>query len=230
MDTRQFIDWMTRDDPAEILRSMHASGELRKKFPEIDALWGVPQPEAHHPEIDTGEHVALVLEQAARLSPDPRVRYAALVHDLGKALTPKEELPKHPGHEERGVAPAHALGARMGLPEDWTWLGEVTSQYHLHAHRSQEMSDKGLVRFFVSSGFLQRPKLFEAFVLACEADSRGRKGLAERPYPQAAFLRRMFDVVSSVPLEPEEAVHEMRLRWVRKELKAWKPEAVEAPC
>ena len=225
MDTQQFMAWMAEEHPEKRLRELHASGELRAFLPEVDALWGVPQPELHHPEVDTGEHVALVLEQAARLSPEPVVRYAALMHDLGKALTPAEDLPRHPGHEERGVRPARKLGQRLALPEDWVWLGEKTSEYHLHAHRALEMSPKGVVRFFETSGFLEQPRLFEMFVLACEADARGRKGLQERDYPQADFLRRMHDVLSAAPGEPSNEAHNVRIRWAKIECKGSKANA-----
>lgn len=140
--------WMKSDAPHEVMRELRASGWLREHAPELDRLYGIPQRVEHHPEVDTGIHIELTLEMAARLTEDPRVRFAALVHDLGKGLTPPEEWPRHHGHEELGFEPALELGARLGVPEEWRELGGLVARFHLHAHRALDVPPRTLVRFF----------------------------------------------------------------------------------
>jgi len=208
--TRDFImDWMSCADPVAKLRELRANGWTRERFPELDVLYGVAQPAEHHPEIDTGVHVELVLGVAASLSNDPRTRWAALVHDLGKGLTPTDKLPQHILHEEAGVPLARAAGERFKLPDDWVWLGAMTSRHHLQAHRSLEMKGNSSVRFIRKAGFADRPPLFECFLAACEADARGRTGRENNPYPQADYLREVFVVVR------EYEVKEMHLEQAR---------------
>jgi tRNA nucleotidyltransferase (CCA-adding enzyme) len=189
------LDWMAGADPAGQLRELRESGWTRENFPELDVLYGIPQVKEHHPEVDTGIHVELVLEVAARLSTDPRARWAALVHDLGKGLTPSDVLPQHIDHEENGVKPALEVAKRFNLPEDWGWLGAMTSRHHLQAHRCLDMRANSTIKFIRKAGFPSRPALFECFVVACEADARGRTGRTEAAYPQAAYLREVFEVV-----------------------------------
>lgn len=189
------VDWMANRDPVAILHKLRASGWVAEHFPELEALWGVPQNPEHHPEVDTGIHTEMVLGMATRISSDPRVRWAALVHDLGKGVTPKDELPRHIDHELRGVPLVRAAAARFSLPADWIWLGVAMSQYHLLAHQALILKSASLVRFIRESGFLERPKMFDCFVLACEADKRGRAGRTEDAYPQGPFLREAYEVV-----------------------------------
>ncbi|MBC8742756.1 HD domain-containing protein [Paraburkholderia sp. UCT31] len=191
------LDWMANGNPVAILLKLRASGWVAEHFPELDALWGVEQNPEHHPEVDTGLHTELVLGVAARISTDPRVRWAALVHDLGKGLTPKHELPRHIDHERRGIPLALAAAERFSLPQEWAWLGAVMSQYHLLAHQAFVLKSASLVSLIRESGFLDKPKLFECFVLACEADKRGRAGRTEEAYPQSAYLREVYKVVRS---------------------------------
>jgi tRNA nucleotidyltransferase (CCA-adding enzyme) len=188
-------DWMASADPAARLRQLRASGWLAEHFPELDRLYGVPQVEEHHPEIDTGIHIELVLEVAARLTTDPRARWAALVHDLGKGLTPKEQYPQHINHEKLGEKPAREVARRFRLPDDWGWLGAAVSVHHLQAHRCLEMRANSTIKFIREAGFPSRPTLFECFVVACEADARGRAGMTERAYPQAGYLREVYGIV-----------------------------------
>lgn len=122
--------WMKSDAPHEVMCKLRASGWLREHAPELDRLYGIPQRVEHHPEVDTGIHIKLTLERAARLTEDPRVRFAALVHDLGKGLTPPEEWPRHHGHEELGFEPALELGTRLGVPEEWRELGGLVARFH----------------------------------------------------------------------------------------------------
>lgn len=186
------------DHPARYFRVLRDCGALARWFPEVDALFGVPQPERWHPEIDTGVHVLIALDQATRLSPDPLVRFAVLVHDLGKGLTPKEKLPHHPGHEAAGVPLVDRLCERLKAPAAYRDLGRLTACYHLHVHRVDELKAKTLVDCFSKLDLWRRPERLTPFLQACEADARGRTGLEEQPYPQMTRFRRAFEAARVV--------------------------------
>ncbi len=170
----------------DVLRDCSA---LARLFPEIDALFGVPQSARSHPEVDTGVHVMMVLEQAARLSPDTRVRFAALTHDLGKATTPAADLPRHPGHEERSVTLVEALCGRFRIPNEYRELAVLTARWHGECHHALDLDAEQLLDLLTKTDALRRPERFEQFLLACEADSRGRTGYEDEPYPQAKLCR-----------------------------------------
>ena len=205
--------WLSSPHPEVELQARRASGWLQRHLPEVDRLYGIPQVAEHHPEIDVGRHIELTLGMAAQLSNDPRVRYAALIHDLGKALTRPEQWPKHHSHEALGVRPGLKVGQRFGVPKDWRRLGALVSVAHLQAHRTMALPARSVVRLFRQAGFFERPALFEPFVLACEADARGREGLQNRPYPQGDRLRAAFAIARTVDtsLEPDRA-HQERVR------------------
>jgi tRNA nucleotidyltransferase (CCA-adding enzyme) len=150
----------------------------------------VPQRADYHPEVDTGIHILLVLDQAARLSADPRVRFAALMHDLGKGTTPAEFLPRHHGHEERSVRLLEDLCDRHRVPNDCRELAVIVARYHGLCHRADELRPETMLKLLQSTDAFRRPERFEQFLLACEADARGRLGLEDRPYTQAGLLRR----------------------------------------
>jgi tRNA nucleotidyltransferase (CCA-adding enzyme) len=175
--------------PRAFFETLQACGALGSLFPEIERLFGVPQPAEHHPEVDTGIHTLMVLDQAARLSHDPRVRFAALTHDLGKALTPPELLPRHHGHEQRGLEPLHALCARIKVPNAYRKLAETVMRCHGLCHRVFELRAATLVDFLHRIDAFHRGDETENFLLACEADARGRTGYEDRPYPQAEWIR-----------------------------------------
>jgi tRNA nucleotidyltransferase (CCA-adding enzyme) len=179
-------------------------GALQAIYPEIDALFGVPQPAQWHPEIDTGIHTLMVLDQAAALSSDTTVRFAALVHDLGKGTTPKEQWPKHAGHEERSVALIEALCARLRSPSEYRELGVIVARYHGNAHRAFELRPKTILGILEKSDAFRRPERFAQALLAFEADSRGRLGLETAPYPQREFLQATRDAAAAVKPTPEE--------------------------
>lgn len=183
----------------QVLRECEALAVL---FPEIDRLFGVPQPAQHHPEIDSGVHTLMVLEQAARLSRDSKVRFAALVHDLGKATTPEAEWPRHIGHEQRGIAPLHTLGERYRIPRQFLELGELTSRYHLDCHRVMELRPGTLLEKLTELDALRRPERFQDFLTACAADARGRLGREQRDYPQAEFFSAARQVAQAVEVKP----------------------------
>ncbi|WP_129642116.1 multifunctional CCA addition/repair protein [Peristeroidobacter agariperforans] len=185
----------------EVLRDGNA---LPVIFPEIHALFGVPQPEQWHPEIDTGVHTMMVLDQATKLSEDAVVRFAALVHDLGKGTTPTHELPRHIAHEERGVGIVEALCDRLRIPNAYRELGVLVSRYHLHMHKITELRPQTVLELLERLDAFRRPARFEQFLLACEADARGRKGLEQREYPQPEYLRRAREVAAGAMLSAEE--------------------------
>ncbi|MFC5436209.1 multifunctional CCA addition/repair protein [Rhodanobacter umsongensis] len=176
--------------PSAFLRVLREAGALRVLFPEIDALYGVPQRAEFHPEIDTGVHLEMVLDAAAKLAPgDDLVGFCALVHDLGKALTPVDELPRHVGHEHRGVAPLRALAARLKVPTEHAALAELACREHLNAHRAFELKPATVLKLLNALDALRRPARLDAFLATCEADKRGRLRHEHDAYPQAAYLR-----------------------------------------
>ncbi len=179
----------------EVLRDC---GALRAVFPEIDALFGVPQPPLWHPEIDTGVHTMMVLDQAARLSADPRVRFAALVHDLGKGSTPRSAWPRHHGHEERGVQAVASMAARLRIPVEYRDLAIIVARWHGLVHRAFELRAETVLAVIEKADGIRRPDRFDDALIACEADSRGRTGFDARPYPQREFFRRARDAAAAV--------------------------------
>ena len=189
---------LAEKQPVRFLEVLRECGALQRLLPELDALFGVPQPPEHHPEIDTGVHTLMVLAQATRLSPDARVRFAALLHDLGKGTTPASEWPKHVGHEERGAALVRDICSRLRVPNDYRDLAVLVARYHRHCHRAAELRDTTLLETLEALDVFRRPERIEGFVRACEADFRGRTGYEERPYPQADIFRQAHLAARSV--------------------------------
>ncbi len=173
-------------------------GALRVIFPEVDALFGIPQPEKWHPEIDTGLHTMMVLDMAERLNDQADVRFAALVHDLGKATTQKDKLPSHPGHEERSAKMISAMAKRLPIPRNFRELAVLVAEFHTHCHREADLKDSTVLRVLEKTDAFRRPERFEKFLIACEADARGRAGLEERDYPQANAFRAACAAASEV--------------------------------
>ncbi|MFQ5548483.1 MAG: multifunctional CCA addition/repair protein [Woeseia sp.] len=185
-------------DPHLFFQVLRDCGALAVVFPEVDALFGVPQPSEWHPEIDCGVHAMMVLEQAAKLSDEIDVRFAALVHDLGKAVTDPKHLPRHPGHEQRSTDLIDAMSERLPVPRTCRELGALVARNHAHSHRAFELRPSTVLKLFRNVDAFRRPKRFQKFLLACEADARGRAGLEDRPYPQAAYLERARDEAALV--------------------------------
>lgn len=179
----------------QVLRQCHA---LKKILPEIDALYGVPQNIEHHPEKDTGIHTEMVLNQASRLSPDPKVRFAALVHDVGKALTPQSLLPSHPDHELLGETVVQALCERLRMPADFQILARLVTRCHLLCHRALQCSADEILALFELCDAFRKPERFMQFVLACEADFRGRPGYETKEYRQGTLLYVAFAIAQNV--------------------------------
>jgi tRNA nucleotidyltransferase (CCA-adding enzyme) len=188
-------------NPERFFEVLRECGALARIFPEIDRLFGVPQPVVHHPEVDTGIHTMMVLQQAVRLSPNPRVRFAALTHDLGKGITPKEEWPRHIDHEAKGVPLVAEMCQRLRIPRDYRELAELVARYHLHFHRAKELRAGTILKLIQSLDGFRRPERFEMFLLACEADARGRPGYEERVMEQPQILQRAYAAANSVNVQ-----------------------------
>lgn len=185
-------------NPEVFIRSLRECGALARVLPEVDALFGVPQTAEHHPEIDTGEHCLMVMQQAAQLSDQTPVRFAALTHDLGKGETPREEWPRHINHEQRSLPLVKALCKRVAAPKDYRALALLAAEYHTHCHRALELKPKTLLKVLKASDAFRRPERFEQFLLCCEADARGRTGFEQRDYPQADYLRQALRKCQSI--------------------------------
>lgn len=184
--------------PSRFFDILREVGALAVVFPEIDALFGVPQTARHHPEIDTGRHTLMVLDQAARLDAGLAVRFSCLVHDLGKALTPPQEWPAHRGHEKRGLKPIRDLCERLGVPNDCRDLALLVGEFHLHAHRALELKPGTVLKLFKRLDGFRRPERIDDFLLACQADLRGRQGREDDAYPQAGYLREAYAAAAAV--------------------------------
>jgi tRNA nucleotidyltransferase (CCA-adding enzyme) len=217
---------LTEKTPARYFEVLRDCGALSKLFPEIDQLWGVPQPEKHHPEIDTGIHTMMVLTQAAKLSDDPKVRFAALVHDLGKGITPKEEWPNHIDHESRGVPLVEAFCDRYRIPNDYRELAIIVTKYHLHYHRAAELRDDTFLKTLEALDAFRRPDRFELFLLACEADSRGRTGYEEQHFDQPEIYRAVFNAAKT--LDAKELVAQgLKGKAIKEELAKQRVQAIK---
>jgi len=180
---------LTSSRPDVYFEVLRECGALKQVFPEIDKLFGVPQPKRWHPEIDSGVHTLMALKLCAELTENAAVRFAVLTHDLGKATTPKSMLPAHRGHEERSVTILNELAERLPVPRRFQILAEHVARYHKLAHRAFELRPTKVFELIVAVDGLRQPLRFEEFLLACEADARGRKGFESRPYDEAGRLR-----------------------------------------
>ncbi|MEN9788550.1 MAG: hypothetical protein RLZZ473_614 [Pseudomonadota bacterium] len=185
----------------ELLREC---GALRIVLPELDALFGVPQSPKWHPEVDTGEHVLLALQVAAGRAAPVSVRFAVLMHDLGKALTPRSEWPKHIAHEARGVPAIESLCQRLRVPQEHRDLALLASRFHTHVHRGLELRATTLLEVLESADAFRRPGRFAELLEVCECDARGRLGFADQPYPQRARFEQALEAASATTLQPDE--------------------------
>ncbi len=190
--------------PHVYITTLRVTGALADIFPEVDRLWGVPQPAKWHPEIDTGVHILLVLEAAARLSPLARVRFAALTHDLGKGQTPEDQWPAHKGHEDRSVTLVNELSTRLRVPNEFRELALIVAQHHGVCHRAFDLRPSKVLELLEKCDAQRRPERFEEFLLACQADAQGRTGFVDAPYPQGTFLRSALQAMGRVALTAAE--------------------------
>ena len=213
---------LMEEKPSRMFEVLRACGALKKIMPELDALWGVPQPANHHPEIDTGVHVMMVIDYAASKQYQLPVRFAALMHDLGKGTTPKDLLPRHIGHEQRSVDLLQVLCKRLRVPNDCKELAHIVAKFHGKVHQVEEMRPETLLKFLVETDAIRQPERFGDFLLACECDIRGRAGYETQVFEKADLLLSLLKAASEVdagavaklqdtPNKIKQAVYEARL-------------------
>ncbi len=198
----EFVRALTEKTPTAFIEVLRDCGALAILFPELDNLFGVPQNPHLHPEIDTGRHALMSLSQASRLSIKSEIRFAALVHDIGKGLTTKDNLPNHPGHEEAGLILLDTLCRRTRVPNEFKKLARNVIRYHEDIHQVNELSAEQIVKILKSLDALKKNSSIDNFLLACEADARGRKGFEQKSYPQAQVLKKCHAAALSVDTKP----------------------------
>lgn len=193
---------LAEKSPDIFIQILRDCGALAKLFPEIDALFGVPQTATHHPEIDTGIHTLMSLQQAAilseNLSEKSCLRFATLLHDLGKATTPPSEWPRHIAHEDRSIPLVKKLCDRIAAPKDYKELALMVAQWHTHCHRALELKPATVLKTLQSTDAFRRPDRFKQFLLCCEADARGRTGFEDRDYPQATYFLQALEACQRI--------------------------------
>jgi tRNA nucleotidyltransferase (CCA-adding enzyme) len=230
----ELLKGLKEQSPSAFFYILKDCTALEKIFPEINCLFGVPQPEKYHPEIDTGLHSMLCLEQAAQLSTSPEVRFAALVHDLGKGITPKDIWPHHYGHEENGLHVLEKLCARLRVPNSFKTLAMHVMQYHTHCHKAFELRASTLTDVLAMLGAFKTKNTLPEFLLACEADAKGRTGFEHVTYPQAEMIKLAAKSAASIDtsailnseLQGEkigEAIRRLRIKAVAEVINACKP-------
>ena len=193
---------------AEIyFETLHKTGALSVLFPEIDALYGVPNPVKHHPEVDSFIHTMLVLKQAVNLTENnpilnkSAVRFAAICHDLGKALTPQNILPHHYGHEQAGIKPTKSLCKRLKVPSYFQELAELTCEFHTHIHKAFELRAETVITLFNRFDVWRKPQRFQEFLQVCLADTRGRTGFENKDYPQIDYINQLLHAANEVDVQ-----------------------------
>jgi tRNA nucleotidyltransferase (CCA-adding enzyme) len=221
--------------PSCMFHALRDCGALEKILPEVDKLFGVPQPAQHHPEIDTGVHVMMVVDYAAAQNYSLEVRFAALTHDLGKGVTPPSEWPKHHGHEAKSVDLVKQLCTRIKVPSDSRDLALLAARYHGDIHRAQQLRAETVLKLFRAADAFRRPERFVELLRACESDARGRLGLQEQAYPQSIYLGLLLAAARAVDAgaiaaecsdaqQIEAKVDEARIRSIAVGIKDYKPE------
>ena len=217
--------------PQRMISALRECGALAKVLPEVDRLFGVPQPEEHHPEIDTGEHVLRVLECAALRNEILEVRFAGLVHDLGKGETPRSDWPHHIGHEARSARLIEDVCGRLRVPNSCREVALLTARFHTHVHRAMELRPSTMLKVIEHADYFRRPERLELLLRACECDARGRLGLENRAYPQAERLLRAAQAAAKVdageiaranadPATIKDKVRQARLAAIRETLRS----------
>lgn len=193
------------DNPHVYFDILRLVGALKVLFPELDRLFGVPQPPQHHPEIDSGKHTLMVLEQAKRLAKKAEnptaLLFAALCHDLGKGLTPTDMLPHHYGHEAKGIQPTRELANRLKIPTDIKDFALLVTEYHTHCHKMAELRPETVIKLFNVLDVWRKPNRFFDFLLACEADARGRLGFEQREYPQPELAKKYYQAAMEIDVQ-----------------------------
>lgn len=225
---QELLRGLQEQTPEHLIRTLRACGALSVILPEIDALFGVPNSRHYHPEVDSGEHTLMVLMAAARLSQGTPIRFAALVHDLGKSVTPMAMWPSHAGHDVSGVPMIESLCQRLRLPHEYRVLACMVSRFHLTIHRCFELRASTIVTILEQTDAFRRPELFEKLLLVCEADAKGRGDMSQVDYPQADRWRFFLQLCQQINVAPlikrgfqGEAIrvelHRLRVELVRKQ-------------
>ncbi len=201
---------------------------LQVILPEVNRLFGVPQPAKHHPEIDTGVHTLMCLDQACLLSDDPVMRYAVLMHDVGKGVTDPGKWPSHHAHESLGLKLQAEITTRLHVPNEYSRLAAIVCEHHTKLHRVRELRATTLLKLLETLDAFRRPERLDKFLLACEADARGRTGLEDRDYPQRQYLLRVLDAVLAIDIpallsseekaDPKELIQRQRLQVITENL------------
>jgi len=223
----EMLKALQTDSPHIFFKVLRDCGALARILPEVDNLFGIPQTAKYHPEIDSGVHTMMVIEQAAKLSDDPVVRFAALVHDLGKAVTPSDVLPSHRGHEKRGLPLINQLCERLRIPKKFHSLALAVAEYHLHMHRMPELKASVVLKMLERTRCLNDDERAQHIALACIADARGRAGFESRKYPQAdlflKYQKAAHDVATkAIAQQHEDGIH------IQQAIRAARLEAIEA--
>jgi tRNA nucleotidyltransferase (CCA-adding enzyme) len=224
---QEFAKTLAEDHPDVFFQTLRQCGALAVIWPELNALWGVPNPAQWHPEICSGIHTMMVLQQAVKFSPKISVRFAALCHDLGKSLTPESLWPRHQGHEKSGLPLVEDICQKLRVPNDIKWLSLKVCEFHLHCHKAMELKASTLISLFNSLDLWRKPTQYQDFLLACKADFYGRKDFAQCPYPQYDYLQATAKAASAVNAQPfvqqglsgmaiKNAIHHQRITAVEK--------------
>ena len=231
---KEMVRALAEPSPQQFIQVLRNCGALQRLLPELECLFGVPQPALHHPEIDTGLHTLMCLQQAVVQNAETIVRFAVLVHDLGKGLTPCSEWPRHLRHEENGVKPIRELCQRLRTPRDYRELAELVARYHTYCHRALELRPGKVLKMLQALDSFRRPQRFQQFLLACEIDACGRKGLETRTYPQAQWLHAAHTTAGAVDVKPltekgltgkdlAEAIQQTRAQAISAAKTTWQP-------
>ena len=198
---------LNEKNPEIYFETLHKTGALSVLFSEIDALYGVPNPVKHHPEVDSFIHTMLVLKQAVNLTENnpilnkSAVRFAAICHDLGKALTPQNILPHHYGHEQAGIKPTRTLCKRLKVPSYFQELAELTCEFHTHIHKAFELRAETVITLFNRFDVWRKPQRFQEFLQVCLADTRGRTGFETKDYPQIDYINQLLHAANEVDVQ-----------------------------
>ncbi len=198
---QETLKGLSEGSPRTYIEVLRSCGALVVLLPEVEKLFGVPQRADYHPEVDTGIHTLMALDKAVELSAAPEVRYAVLVHDLGKGITPDHILPRHIGHEEGGVPLVKAVSKRLRVPNRFIKLAVVVTRYHLLCHKVVTLRPTTVLKILKGLDVFRNPDVLEPFLLACEADARGRTNFEQAPYPAAQWLRTLVDKLGAVSVQ-----------------------------
>jgi tRNA nucleotidyltransferase (CCA-adding enzyme) len=237
---QEFEEALGSENPRVFIEVLRSCGALQALLPEVEVLFGIPQPEKYHPEIDTGVHTLMCLDQAASLSNDAVVRYATLIHDVGKGVTDSSKWPAHLGHEMLGLKPQKEIAARLHVPKEFAQLAAIVCEHHTKLHRVEELRPVTLLRLLEQLDVFRRPERLEKFLTVCEADAKGRLGLEDQPYAQRQYLMSLVSSISALDIpallkesnskDPKETIANKRLELISDEVERLRGETERGIC